>query len=127
MAKAPMPKKDGYAAAEVTAKANQQVWVFVLDDVEYRLALRNVPVAEQVEVMAQTPLTWEQILASFGSDTFSSAALSVIVWLARRAAGESKLKWSAFTAEWDETIDLESSFELRVEDAGTSGESDPEA
>ena len=41
MAKAPMPKKDGYAVAEVTAKANQQVWVFVLDGTEYRLALRT--------------------------------------------------------------------------------------
>ncbi len=124
MAKAPRPKPDGYQAATEAAAANRKVWVFTLDDREYRLALRNVPIGEQAQVLAQTPLTWDQVLQAFGGDAFSAAALAVIVWLARRAAGEPRLTWQAFSVEWDETISLASTFEMRVEDPA---ESDPEA
>lgn len=127
MAKAPRPTRDGRQADAERVKLDAQVWVFVLDEHEYRLALRNVPIGEQAQVLAQTPLTWDQVLHSFGGDTYSGAALAVIVWLARRAAGERRLTWDAFSSEWDETVSLSSSFEMRIESADVSGESDPEA
>lgn len=127
MAKAPRPTPDGVVAEKVRKSADQQIWVFVLAGREYRLAMRNVPIGEQAEVVAQTPLTWEQVLLAFGPGQVSAAALAVAVWLARRAAGEHRLSWQVFSAEWDAEVSIETSFEMRVEDGSESGESDPEA
>lgn len=105
MAKAPRPTPDGaQAEAERTAQ-DQMITTFVVRGVEYRLALRNVPLTEKVQVKAQVGMSWSMVIGEDGTGV-GIESVAVLVWLARRAAGERSLRWGQFVLDWDDEISM---------------------
>lgn len=90
--------------------------------VEYRLAIGNVPIQEKMIVQKATGMAFESLL---GENQIGEVSLSVLVWLARRAAGEIGLTYEKSLNDWPSPVtagDLEV-----VEQTPDPGDSDPEA
>lgn len=103
MASAPRPGVGNRKEATEVAK---QVLVIEYDGEEHRIAWMNVPVLEQVAVRKATGMPLSAFTLQFaddgalivGVDTFC-----VLVWLARRAAGERALSFEAVAEAWEDS------------------------
>lgn len=98
---APQPGVSRRAAR--TARA-QEILILRLGDREWRLAWRNLPLAERLLVRRWTGLTIEAFLG--GPSTVDADSLALLWCLARRAAGELQLQFSEDVVDqWSELLE----------------------
>lgn len=98
-ARAPRPVAEGREAeAEQVDRSKEIVEISYRDEV-HRLAWRAVPLSEKGQVRTQVKIPWSDITGESGvePDIFTVA---VLVWLARRAAGNRSLLWVVHSASW---------------------------
>lgn len=115
MATAPRPMSESREEQAARTEADQAVWTFAVGDQTYRLAPLNLPIREKVAVQQQTGMSWEDVIRPLTRSHLPMASMAVIVWMARRLAGEPMLQWEAFAAEWDDN-DLGDQVSIGVED-----------
>jgi hypothetical protein len=109
MGKPPRPgvsKRASQAAAVQIVTAIKLNWC----DEVHRIATRNVPMRQRMEVREQVGLTLPTIMKGFDSDT-----LAVLVWLAKRMNGQPTLTWDVFLLDWPDPMPP-NSIELWTED-----------
>lgn len=101
MATAPRPTSESRDEIAARREAQTRIFRFAVGDAEYRLAPFNMPIGEKLVVQRETGMPWEDVIRPLIEGHISSASLAVLVWLARRASGETRLAWDVFATEWD--------------------------
>lgn len=125
MAKAPRPTKDGIDAERAQARLDKMVTVFTVRDVEYPLAVRNIPMQEKAALRLQVGMSWEQVMGLDGPANPGIDSVCAAAWLSRRAHGEPSLSWVQHCAEWDNSVTI-SDVSISAVDPDADS-SDPEA
>lgn len=138
MAKAPRPgttRRNEEATVSTRILAIKLAW----EDDEYRIAVGNIPLDERMAVRKATGIPFEAFLG--GPDSIGVDSIAVMVWLAKRQSGLSRLSWQQFQRSWptefsEGDLDVwgENAQGQKVDDEGNpidddeeSGASDPES
>jgi hypothetical protein len=79
----------------------------------YRLAVNNVPLDHRMAVRKATGLSLTAFIG--GEDAIDLDSIAVLVWVARRVAGEASLSWRQFQRTWPAEI-AEGDIEVWAED-----------
>jgi len=104
-ATAPRPLPGG---AEEQAKAvdqSKEILEITFRGETYHLAWRSVPLAEKAQVRAQARIPWHDVTGETGVEP-DITTVAVLVWLARRAAGNKKLLWVVHQATWPDDLTI---------------------
>jgi len=104
-ATAPRPLPGG---AEEQAKAvdrSKEILEITFRGETYHLAWRSVPLAEKAQVRAQAHIPWHDVTGETGVEP-DITTVAVLVWLARRAAGNKKLLWVVHQATWPDDLTI---------------------
>lgn len=104
-ATAPRPLPEG---AEEQAKAvdkSKEILEITFRGETYHLAWRSVPLAEKAQVRAQARIPWHDVTGETGVEP-DITTVAVLVWLARRAAGNKKLLWVVHQATWPDDLTI---------------------
>lgn len=104
-ATAPRPLPGG---AEEQAKAvdqSKEILEISFRGETYHLAWRSVPLAEKAQVRAQARIPWHDVTGETGVEP-DITTVAVLVWLARRAAGNKKLLWVVHQATWPDDLTI---------------------
>jgi hypothetical protein len=104
-ATAPRPLPGG---AEEQAKAvdrSKEILEITFRGETYHLAWRSVPLAEKAQVRAQAHIPWHDVTGEAGVEP-DITTVAVLVWLARRAAGNKKLLWVVHQATWPDDLTI---------------------
>ena len=99
MAKAPRPGVGKRAEEAKEAERSKEILEISFRGQVHRLAWRSVPLAEKGQVRSQVGIPWHDVTGEAGV-TPDITTVAVLVWLARRAAGESNLLWVVHSASW---------------------------
>jgi len=104
-ATAPRPLPGG---AEEQAKAvdrSKEILEITFRGETYHLAWRSVPLSEKGQVRAQVGIPWHDVTGETGVEP-DITTVAVLVWLARRAAGNKKLLWVVHQATWPDDLTI---------------------
>lgn len=83
----------------------------VRTDETFRLAANNVPLEQRTVVLKQVGVSFDEIMRS-GDGQLTTA---VVVWVARRLAGERSLSWAQFLRAWPTDLEVDDA-EAWIED-----------
>ena len=64
-----------------------------------------MPLAEKAQVRAQARIPWHDVTGETGVEP-DITTVAVLVWLARRAAGNKKLLWVVHQATWPDDLTI---------------------
>lgn len=123
-ARAPQPVPEGREAQAAQVDHAKEIIEISFRGETHRLAWRAVPLAEKGQVRAQVKIPWSDVTGESGvePDIFTVA---VLVWLAKRAAGNRNLLWVVHAATWPEDLRL-SEVETRIVPVEELDLSDPQ-
>ena len=124
-ATAPRPLPEG---AEEQAKAvdkSKEILEISFRGESYRLAWRAVPLEEKAQVRSQARVPWHDVTGESGVEP-DITTVAILVWLARRAAGNRKLLWVVHQATWPADLTM-AEIESRIVPAEEQDLSDPQS
>lgn len=102
---APQPVPEGREEQAAQVDRSKEILEISFRGEIHRLAWRAVPLSEKGQVRAQVGIPWHDVTGEGGvaPDIFTVA---VLVWLARRAAGQRKLLWVVHQASWPDDLTM---------------------
>lgn len=125
-ASAPRPRPEGAREAEAAARSDARKLIRITlgaDGDVYDVPRWNMPLKFKGAVRDQTTRTWEDVIGAYGYSV-DIMSVAILVWLARRCAGEPDLRWSEVEATWDPAIEI-SDVSAEVIDVAEAGDSPP--
>lgn len=123
-AKAPRPVAGGREAQTKEVDKSKEIIEITYRGESHRLAWRSVPITEIGQVREQVGVPWQRVTGEdgVGGDIFT---VCVLVWLARRAAGERTLAWVFHAATWPDDLTM-SEVESRIVPVDELDTNDPQ-
>lgn len=104
-ATAPRPLPEGAEEQAKTVDRSKEIIEISYRGESHRLAWRAVPLEEKAQVRAQARVPWHDVTGEAGVEPDIST-VAILVWLARRAAGNRKLLWVVHQATWPDDLTI---------------------